>query len=228
MRVYSFQISESQTIPLSALNGETPIALKTAKITHYFAPHRKAIIATVAVVFVAVSINLYLPFIMRQVIDGLAEHTLDKTRLIHLVLTYLLLGSVSVVFSRLLRRIPLKLSHQVEYALRRDVFAHLTQLDQEFYRGQRTGDLMTRMSSDINLVRDAVGQGLLQGIRTIVVLILASIVMAFIEPQLAGLVFALYFPMVGIFFLILLPKPCGCRGVGKAFGPSWPFGLVLA
>ncbi len=161
------------------------------------------IAATVACVLVAVSINLYLPFIMRQVIDGLTAHSLDKTTLLHLLITYLLLGTISVVVSRMLRRIPLKLSHKMEYALRTDVFRHLTKLDQEYYRGERTGDLMTRMSSDINLVRDAIGQGLLQGIRTITVLVLASIVMVLTQPALAGFVFALYFPMVGIFFLIL-------------------------
>ncbi len=154
-------------------------------------------------VLIAVGINLYLPYIMRLVIDGLTEKTLCKPELAQLLGTYLLLGAVSVVFSRLLRKIPLKLSHKVEYALRSDVFEHLTQLDQEFYRSERTGDLMTRMSSDINMIRDAIGQGLLQGIRTIAVLIFASIVMVLTNPGMALLVFSLYIPMVAIFFLIL-------------------------
>lgn len=154
-------------------------------------------------VLIAVGINLYLPFIMRLVIDGLTETTLGKPELARLLGAYFLLGAVSVVFSRLLRKIPLKLSHKVEYALRSDVFEHLTQLDQEFYRNERTGDLMTRMSSDINMVRDAIGQGLLQGIRTIAVLLFASIVMVLTNPGMALLVFSLYLPMVVIFFLIL-------------------------
>ena len=140
---------------------------------------------------------------MRQVIDGLAEKTLDQADLTQLLATYLLLATVSVVFSRLLRKIPLKLSHKVEYVLRTDVFDHLTKLDQEYYRGERTGDLMTRMSSDINIIRDSIGQGLLQGIRTLAVLIFASIVMALTDPGLALLVFSLYLPMVVIFFIIL-------------------------
>jgi ATP-binding cassette subfamily B multidrug efflux pump len=140
---------------------------------------------------------------MRIIIDGLTDHTLDKTALIHQLIIYLLLAIISVIFSRLLRKIPLKLSHKIEYTLRDDVFSHLTQLDQEYYRGERTGDLMTRMSSDINIIRDSIGQGLMQGIRTIAVLILASIVMAFTDRGLALLVFSLYLPMVGIFFLIL-------------------------
>ena len=154
-------------------------------------------------VLVTVGINLYLPYLMRLVIDGLTEQTLEKTALVRLLVIYLSAGVFSIFFSRLLRKIPLKLSHKIEYALRNDVFTHLTHLDQEYYRSTRTGDLMTRMSSDINLVRDAIGQGLLQGIRTIGVLIFASIVMVLTEPSLAGLVFSLYFPMVIIFFLIL-------------------------
>ena len=98
---------------------------------------------------------------------------------------------------------PLKLSHKAEYHLRKDIFAHLTRLDSSYYRTQRTGDLMTRLSSDINMVRDAIGQGLLQGIRTIVVLVFALIVMLLTDRQLAFIVYALYIPMVIIFFLIL-------------------------
>ena len=154
-------------------------------------------------VLVTVGVNLYLPYLMRLVIDGLAERTFERAELVRLLAIYLAAGVFTVFFSRQLRKIPLKLSHKIEYALRADVFNHLTRLDQEFYRGERTGDLMTRMSSDINMVRDAIGQGLLQGIRTIGVLIFASIVMVLTEPKLAVLVFSLYLPMVGIFFLIL-------------------------
>ena len=161
------------------------------------------IAATVLCVLVTVGVNLYLPYLMRLVIDGLAEQALGRMELVRLLAVYLAAGAFSVFFSRQLRKIPLKLSHKIEYALRSDVFDHLTRLDQEFYRGERTGDLMTRMSSDINFVRDAIGQGLLQGIRTIGVLIFASVVMVLTEPGLAGLVLALYFPMVAIFFLIL-------------------------
>jgi ATP-binding cassette subfamily B protein len=184
-------------------NRRTIISKEEIRLGGYFMPHRAEIVLTVVCVLISVCINLYLPFIMRQVIDGLTANALDRSALIHLLGTYLLLGVISVLFSRLLRKIPLKLSHKIEYALRTDVFNHLTRLDQEYYRSERTGDLMTRMSSDINIVRDSIGQGLLQGIRTIAVLVFASIVMALTNPGLALLVFSLYLPMVVIFFLIL-------------------------
>ncbi|MEN7973162.1 MAG: ABC transporter ATP-binding protein [Verrucomicrobiota bacterium] len=186
-----------------SLKRRETIEKQDASLKRYFIPHRAGIIATVLCVLVTVGVNLYLPYLMRLVIDGLTEQTLGKAELGRLLAIYLSAGVFSIYFSRQLRKIPLKLSHKIEYALRTDVFEHLTRLDQEFYRGERTGDLMTRMSSDINMIRDAIGQGLLQGIRTIGVLIFASMVMMLTEPKLAGLVFALYIPMVVIFFLLL-------------------------
>lgn len=140
---------------------------------------------------------------MRQVIDGLSDETLTKSHLIQYVTTYFFLACIAIFFSRWLRKFPLTLAHKVEYNLRSDVFDHLTKLDQAYYRSERTGDLMTRMSSDINIIRDTIGQGLLQGIRTITVLVLVSVVMAFTNSSLAILVFSLYLPMVGILLLIL-------------------------
>ena len=48
--------------------------------------------ATVACVLIAVGINLYLPYIMRLIIDGLTEKTMDRPALLQLLGTYFLLG----------------------------------------------------------------------------------------------------------------------------------------
>ena len=44
----------------------------------------------------------------------------------------------------------------VEYGLRRDLFAHLTRLDPGFYRRHPTGDVMSRLTNDLGAVRHAV------------------------------------------------------------------------
>ena len=148
------------------------------------------------------SINLYLPYITKLIIDGLTEKTLVKNNLYFYLSLYAVLGTICVIFSRTLRQIPLKLSHKIEYKLRDDIFSHLTKLDRSFYKSMRTGDLMTRLSSDINLVRDAIGQGILQGVRTIVVLVFSLIVMLLTDVELALTVYILYIPMVIIFIIL--------------------------
>ncbi len=158
---------------------------------------------TLVCALATVGSNLAMPVVIRWIIDGLNEGSLSSEGLRQHLLLFSGIGAVSLVFSRLLRSIPLKLSHKIEYALRKDVFRHLTALDQEFYRSERTGDLMTRMSSDINIIRDSIGQGLLQGTRTLVVLVFATLVMALADLQLTLVIIAVFTPMVAIFFLVL-------------------------
>lgn len=152
---------------------------------------------------ITVGCNLAMPYIIRLIIDGLEDGGLSTDRLYELLYIFVGIGLVSIIFSRLLRRVPMKMSHKIEYTLRNDVFTHLTKLDQTYYRAERTGDLMTRLSSDINIIRDSIGQGFLQGSRTITVIIMASLVMGVTEPQLAALVIAVFTPMVLFFFFVL-------------------------
>jgi ATP-binding cassette subfamily B protein len=49
----------------------------------------------------------------------------------------------------------------IEYALRRDLFRHLTALDPGFYRRHPTGDIMSRLTNDLGAVRMLFGPGLL-------------------------------------------------------------------
>jgi ATP-binding cassette subfamily B multidrug efflux pump len=152
---------------------------------------------------VTVGVSLYLPFIIRRVIDGLTNGTMSRAVLVRQLLCYAGLSGATLVFSRYLRKIPLKLSHKVEYELRKDMFDHLNRMDQEFFRKMRTGDLITRMSSDMTLVRDSIGQGLLQGIRATGVILFASVVMLATDASLALLVLLLYLPMTFFFFLVI-------------------------
>ncbi len=169
----------------------------------YFRPHRREITATLICAIITVGSNLAMPVVIRWIIDGLNDGVMTKELLARHIATFVVIGLVSIVFSRLLRQIPMKMSHKIEHALRGDVFKHLTLMDQEYYRSERTGDLMTRLSSDINIIRDSIGQGFLQGARTITVIILASIVMGFADLQLAAMVIAVFTPMVLIFFFVL-------------------------
>jgi ATP-binding cassette subfamily B multidrug efflux pump len=179
------------------------IKKEPVRLLRYVAGHKVEIVLTVVCAVLTVGINLYLPFIMRRAIDGLTDGTITPSGLRGELVLYAGLSAITLYFSRHLRKIPLKLSHKVEYALRKDVFDHLTRMDQDYFRRERTGDLITRMSSDMLLVRDSIGQGLLQGIRTTAVLLFASIIMLVTDTTLALLVLSLYLPMTFVFFLVL-------------------------
>src|SRR6185503_7681365 len=68
--------------------------------------------------------------------------------------------------------------------LRRDLFRHLLRLPLTFHTGQRTGDLLMRLTGDIILLRELVVAGLVDAIAAAITLGATLVVMLWLEPQL--------------------------------------------
>lgn len=169
----------------------------------YVRAHRRSAVLGVGLVCASVVISVLSPFITRFAIDDLVEGGVSWKAIAGYAGLYLGAASVSAVFGLWMRKILLSLGHHVEYAIRQDVFTHLTRLDTYFYNTERTGDLMTRMTSDLNAVREFVGQGILQGARTGIGFVLALGVMFAINVRLA-LVMLFLLPSTSLLFFLLL------------------------
>jgi ATP-binding cassette, subfamily B, multidrug efflux pump len=169
----------------------------------YVRRHALGIGAGVACVLGAVALGLGAADVLRAAVNALAEGALDRAAMTRATLWFLGLSLGAAACSLGMRGLPLKIGHRIEYELRRDLFDHLARLESAYYRGEHTGDLMTRMSSDIGMVRDFIGQGLLQGARAVVVSIGAFGLMFATQPKLAAVVAALVPPMVLAFFSLL-------------------------
>jgi ABC-type multidrug transport system fused ATPase/permease subunit len=64
-------------------------------------------------------------------------------------------GALTYLYTRLLGDV----GQRFVFALRRDLFAHLQRLSLRFHDRQRTGDLITRLTSDVQSIRDVVSGG---------------------------------------------------------------------
>jgi len=87
------------------------------------------------------------------------------------------LSAVKGFFQYWMRVILVGISRDVEYDLRNDLFARLTQLAQDFYARFRTGDVMARATNDLNAVRMMMGPGVMYTLETGLTFVLALIVM---------------------------------------------------
>lgn len=88
------------------------------------------------------------------------------------------------VFSFLTRMILIGLSRDIEYDLRNDLSARLLLMEPEFYVRNRTGDLMSRATNDLNAVRMVLGPGIMYSATTIVTMLLAVVIMVQLSPSL--------------------------------------------
>ncbi|MEP7044815.1 MAG: ABC transporter transmembrane domain-containing protein [Dokdonella sp.] len=87
------------------------------------------------------------------------------------------------------------LGERVAADLRRRLYDHLLTLDQAFYERTRTGELVSRLAADTELVQTVVGSTLSVALRSVVMLIGASASMIVTSPRLAGFT-ALVIPAV--------------------------------
>ncbi|MEW6076939.1 MAG: ABC transporter ATP-binding protein [Thermodesulfobacteriota bacterium] len=119
------------------------------------------LIAAGVVSLVVVDIlQLLIPRVTKHAIDDLAGLTPDAGKLLEYALLILLMASVIAVFRYAWRRCLIGASRKIEQDLRDRVFFHLQTLDAAYFDRTSTGDLMARVTNDINHIRMASGFGL--------------------------------------------------------------------
>lgn len=84
----------------------------------------------------------------------------------------------------LMRQALIVMSRHVEFDLKNEIFRHYELLDQNFYKRNRTGDLMNRISEDTAKVRQYVGPALMYSINTFITFTLVIIYMYGVSPKL--------------------------------------------
>jgi ATP-binding cassette, subfamily B, multidrug efflux pump len=75
-------------------------------------------------------------------------------------------------------------SRDIEFDIRNDLLKRLLALEPEFYVRNRTGELMSRATNDLNAVRMVLGPGIMYSATTLITMIMAILVMVTLSPSL--------------------------------------------
>ena len=112
------------------------------------------------------AIAVLFPLVVAMVIDGLNT---GVTRRKVLIYSAMLLG-VTVgkgIFLFLSRLILIGISRDIEFDLRNDLFTQLEKQPASYYHQHRTGDIMARMTNDLNAVRMLLGPAIMYSANTV-------------------------------------------------------------
>ena len=93
-------------------------------------------------------------------------------------------------------------SRRLEYRMRNDLFAHLERMHLAYFQHQRIGDLMARLTNDLNAVRQMTGFGILMGSSTSLVVIFTVISMLGVSVKLT-LISLVLMPIATISFAVI-------------------------
>ena len=92
---------------------------------------------------------------------------------------------LSGFFTFLMRQTIINVSRYIEYDLKNEIFTHYQRLTQRFYKNNRTGDLMSRISEDVSKVRMYAGPAIMYSINTVTLFICVITIMFSIAPKLS-------------------------------------------
>jgi ATP-binding cassette subfamily B multidrug efflux pump len=109
---------------------------------------------------------VFFPQVLRQAIDAMGKGVTRKG-IVLFAGELVAIAAVKGVFLYAQRWILIGISREIEFDLRNDLFRHLERQDSGFYQRYRTGDIMARMTNDLNAVRMLLGPALMYSANTI-------------------------------------------------------------
>ncbi len=143
-------------------------------LNKYFKKYRFKLLVGILITVIARVFSLVMPpFINKsvQAVEGyLSGPVADVSEVKSLLLEYVFIIIVAALlagfFTFLMRQTIINISRYVEQDLKNEIFDHYQKLHLAFYKNNRTGDLMNRISEDVSQVRMYVGPAIMYGIQT--------------------------------------------------------------
>src|SRR5271170_3810559 len=132
----------------------------------YLKRYRWGFVAGLFCIFLSNGAWILLPQVIRHAIDDL-NTGVTSAKLLHFAWQMLEVAAVRGVFLFLTRWIVIGISRDIEFDLRNDLFAHLETLSYSYYQRTRTGDIMARMTNDLNAVRMLLGPAIMYSANTV-------------------------------------------------------------
>ena len=112
------------------------------------------------------AIWILFPQVIRVAIDDLNQGV-TRQKILYYAGLLVLISAAKGVFLFLTRWIIIGISREIEFDLRNDLFRHLERQPAAYFQQHRTGDIMARMTNDLNAVRMLLGPAIMYSANTV-------------------------------------------------------------
>ncbi|GEC78867.1 ABC transporter ATP-binding protein [Flavobacterium aquatile] len=153
-------------------------------LNKYFAKYKYRFLLGILITIVAQIFRLFTPKLISKSFKAIEDYhdqnlsnELIKSELIQNILLVVGTTIIAGILTFLMRQTLIVMSRHIEFDLKNEVFKHYEVLDQNFYKKNRTGDLMSRISEDVGKVRMYVGPAVMYTINTLITFTIVIIYM---------------------------------------------------
>lgn len=161
-------------------------------INKYFKKYRLKLLLGILITIIARVFSLVFPSYVGKsinVIKKLYSNEIVRSEAEQLLFEYILIvigaALLSGLFTFLMRQTIINVSRYIEYDLKNEVFDHYQFLNLNFYKRNRIGDLMNRISEDVTQVRMYGGPAIMYGIQTLTLFVILIPLMFIKAPTIA-------------------------------------------
>jgi ATP-binding cassette subfamily B protein len=167
-----------------------------ARLLGFLRPYRRGVLASALLAAGAMVMTVLIPHLTGQAVETIhtgaqpgrrhvaALHDHDRNRLLLYAGLILAVVLARWVLTYLRRMIAGRVSLGIEFDLRELLYEHLQRLELGFFDRQQTGQLMSRVTVDLQAVRFFLGYGLVFILQSLLAILLAGVAMIIVNPKL--------------------------------------------
>jgi ATP-binding cassette subfamily B protein len=123
-----------------------------ARAYKYILPYWRRLGLVLAISVASTGLSLYLPYLTMPLVD-VALLGRDSGALMNFVMTFILVGLAGFVLSVVSGLQYTRVSAEILFDMRRDLYEHLQRLSPRFYATARLGDIVSRINNDIGEIQ---------------------------------------------------------------------------
>ena len=161
-------------------------------LNKYLFKYRVSLFLGILITIVARIFSLFAPRLIGNSLTAVERYILDdslgldviKEELFWNIIIIISAALISGFLTFLMRQTIINVSRYIEFDLKNEIFGHYQKLCLSFYKNNRTGDLMNRISEDVGKVRMYFGPAIMYSINTIALFVIVISYMVSIAPLL--------------------------------------------
>ncbi|SFS30073.1 ABC transporter ATP-binding protein [Lutibacter maritimus] len=161
-------------------------------LNKYFLKYKYRLLIGIVITILSNVLALQVPQFIRESLNIAEDYrngivtdlALVKTGLLNNILLIVGAALLSGFFTFLMRQMIIVTSRLIEFDLKNEIYAQYQRLSLNFYKKNRTGDLMNRISEDVTKVRMYFGPAIMYFMNMLVLFIVAIVKMYDIDPVL--------------------------------------------
>ena len=163
------------------------------KLWYYLTYYKSKLVLAIVLTVFANILSLVGPYLTGRAIDAM-EGTVDFSQVFLYAILMVVFYLISAFLNYLLRVAMVRISQSVVYKMRKDLFEKLNKVKISFFDSQQTGDIISRMSYDIDNINTSLATDVINILQSVITLLISFVMMLLMSPILV-LVFVVTMPI---------------------------------